>query len=621
MEKTINQDRCGANWLSAKIQIQSEYGANVTGEWLEDAVRFDAAILGAAPDVMAIVDQLFPELLDAIAKDPDSKIKNTKTVGSKSRIKYTCKTVLFNLYVAYLMNAPVRYSRRKESYAADKRYGRIFFKHARLTATIAAFEALGLIHQKAGIFDRKKSFGRQSRIWASQKLASLFSEATQGLPQQLYQEEPVERVVLRNSNKKPVGYTDTNETNSIRENLNKYNDFISQQEVTVASDGNREISLYNLSNKMYLSLLKGKATLVKLDILNNHEYYDKVNNNIHIVDSDIVDNDSSNILYNYNNIYYNTSMTGSLLSKLSDSTIKCCVNKSQLDDWLTRRASPLVPVNNKNSDNIFLKSDKFLIGRKEQSINFVTANNLYALSKVIRNKLLVNNDGPGAIKEKVSLKNLDINQLAFVINSKKLYRVFNNKSFELGGRFYGALYQTMPKEFRKDIFIDGEPTVELDYAAHHIRIPYHQEGIDYREDPYLALTDDPEERSIFKKLLLIALNAETEKKAVRGFRDACISAAKKMNIALTNKNICGLLERVRATHNQIAGYINSGAGCRLQNLDSQITEAILMRMTDMAIPCLPVHDSYIVPRQHEDRLRDVMVGEYKAVLGFEPVIK
>ncbi|MDX9835447.1 MAG: hypothetical protein RBT36_09615 [Desulfobulbus sp.] len=179
----------------------------------------------------------------------------------------------------------------------------------------------------------------------------------------------------------------------------------------------------------------------------------------------------------------------------------------------------------------------------------------------------------------------------------------------------------MPKEFRKDIFIDGEPTVELDYAAHHIRIPYHQEGIDYREDPYLALTDDPEERSIFKKLLLIALNAETEKKAVRGFRDACISAAKKMKIALTNKNICGLLERVRATHNQIAGYINTGAGCRLQNLDSQITEAILMRMTDMGIPCLPVHDSYIVPRQFEDRLRDVMVGEYKALLGFEPVIK
>ncbi|MBV5343104.1 hypothetical protein JZU68_05665, partial [bacterium] len=71
---------------------------------------------------------------------------------------------------------------------------------------------------------------------------------------------------------------------------------------------------------------------------------------------------------------------------------------------------------------------------------------------------------------------------------------------------------------------------------------------------------------------------------------------------------------------RIARYVNSGAGLKLQNLDSQITEAILMRMTDKGIPCLPVHDSYIVPQQYEDRLRDVMMEEYKAVIGYEPVI-
>jgi hypothetical protein len=121
-------------------------------------------------------------------------------------------------------------------------------------------------------------------------------------------------------------------------------------------------------------------------------------------------------------------------------------------------------------------------------------------------------------------------------------------------------------------------------------------------------------------LLLIALNAETERKAIQGFRDACLTSGKLGRLRLNNASIRELLQRVKDRHAPIAGYINSGAGCRLQNLDSQITERILMRMTDMAIPCLPVHDSYIVPEQHEDRLRDVMVGEYKAVLGFEPVI-
>lgn len=162
--------------------------------------------------------------------------------------------------------------------------------------------------------------------------------------------------------------------------------------------------------------------------------------------------------------------------------------------------------------------------------------------------------------------------------------------------------------------------MELDYAAHHIRIPYHLEGIDYKDDPYLALTYDPEERKLFKKLLLIALNATSEKKAIGAFRSECIDVAWKTKLSLTNKSIAGLLERAREVHHRIAGYIHSGYGRRLQNLDSQITEGILMRMTDTGIPCLPVHDSYIVPKQFEERLRDVMTGEYKAVIGFEPVI-
>jgi len=40
----------------------------------------------------------------------------------------------------------------------------------------------------------------------------------------------------------------------------------------------------------------------------------------------------------------------------------------------------------------------------------------------------------------------------------------------------------MPKEVRKCIRIDGEPACELDYKAHHIRMLYHEMGVDYRED-------------------------------------------------------------------------------------------------------------------------------------------
>lgn len=607
MNATINYDKYKASELNTKVQVQDKYGDNVMGKWLEDAIHFDAALLSAAPDVMAIVDRLFPDLLHAIANEPVSKIKNTKTVGSKSRIKYACKTVLFNLYVAYLMDAPVRYSRRKGSYARDKRYGRLFIKHARLTATVAAFETLGLIHQKAGLFDRKKSLGRQSRMWASGKLVALFKEATQDLPQQVYQDEPEERVVLRNSDKEPVGYIDTNQTISIRDNLNRYNNFISPQEVRVVADGSREISLYGLNSKMLLSLLKGKATLLNISLLNNNKYYNMFIDNIYNDSSDINIIDSisnNNVQYNY---YNNTSMTGSFLSLLDGGLFSYRKDNSRYLDWF-------FPIDKQFTDGGFI-----------HLATFENINNLNLLSRFIRRQLLTHNNKPKelkarAIKEKVTLRNFGIGQFDFAINSKKLYRVFNNNSFEQGGRFYGALYQTMPKELRKDILINGEPTVELDYAAHHIRSPYHLEGIDYRDDPYLALANDKERRKIFKTLMLVSLNAETEKKAIKAFRSECIDIAWKTKLSLTNKSILGLLERARDVHHRIAGYIHSGHGRMLQNLDSQITEGILMRMTDMGIPCLPVHDSYIVPKQYEERLRDAMIGEYKAVIGLEPVI-
>ena len=41
------------------------------------------------------------------------------------------------------------------------------------------------------------------------------------------------------------------------------------------------------------------------------------------------------------------------------------------------------------------------------------------------------------------------------------------------------------------------------------------------------------------------------------------------------------------------------------------------------IPCLPIHDSFIVPEEHEKMLYDVMVEAYQEVdyYGFSPIIK
>ena len=45
---------------------------------------------------------------------------------------------------------------------------------------------------------------------------------------------------------------------------------------------------------------------------------------------------------------------------------------------------------------------------------------------------------------------------------------------------------------------------------------------------------------------------------------------------------------------------------------------ILVRLMDHGILGLSVHDSVIVQKQHEDRLRAIMIEEYRRMMGFEP---
>jgi len=56
----------------------------------------------------------------------------------------------------------------------------------------------------------------------------------------------------------------------------------------------------------------------------------------------------------------------------------------------------------------------------------------------------------------------------------------------------------------------------------------------------------------------------------------------------------------------IAGWFGTGAGLWLQYEDSVLALDVLRRMEDQAIPVLPVHDSFIVAEEHEERLRLAM---------------
>jgi hypothetical protein len=200
-------------------------------------------------------------------------------------------------------------------------------------------------------------------------------------------------------------------------------------------------------------------------------------------------------------------------------------------------------------------------------------------------------------------------------------RVFNVDWFH-GGRFYNAPHITLPSACRKTMIINGETTAELDYSGLHVRMLYNLIGIDYRDECYVYLksdTDNRDDRERMKLASLIVINSDDRENAKKAIHNQC---RKKSIHFPAGQSSCyyALIERFENYHAQIKRFLLSGKGLELQYQDSTIMASILERMMRRGIPALPVHDSVICPARHKNYLRQVMMEEYEKVMGFEPMI-
>jgi hypothetical protein len=106
-------------------------------------------------------------------------------------------------------------------------------------------------------------------------------------------------------------------------------------------------------------------------------------------------------------------------------------------------------------------------------------------------------------------------------SNKFVRRIFNNGVWDNGGRFYGGWWQSIPKEWRREIRFYTLPSIEIDYSGLHIILLYALEGIDYwrdiGDDPYSlpGLVHDDRIRRLLKMVLLIAINAKNKTSAIR----------------------------------------------------------------------------------------------------------
>ena len=177
-------------------------------------------------------------------------------------------------------------------------------------------------------------------------------------------------------------------------------------------------------------------------------------------------------------------------------------------------------------------------------------------------------------------------------------------------------WQEIPSKYRKYITIDEGYTIELDYSALHPHIVYFQNDLELRDDAYtrillvggIAFTD--ENRKIVKQVFNAMLNAKR----------MMIRQPRGLDLKPLRKKWSEIVPIVLQAHHDIQHMFFGGYGGNLQYEDSCMAEDVLLAGVKENIVTLPVHDSFIVRRQHEGFLRHQMIASFIKRWGRKPKI-
>lgn len=200
-----------------------------------------------------------------------------------------------------------------------------------------------------------------------------------------------------------------------------------------------------------------------------------------------------------------------------------------------------------------------------------------------------------------------------------LYCVFNNGSFEQGGRLYGGWWINAPKGCRTQITIDGQPTVELDYKCYHINMLYHERNSECDGDAY----ELPE---IVEYEHAQGLEPGSFRDCIKQYTNALINCGKgghPHRIQLKNDTLfpdayepIDVIRMIERKHKPIKSAFRTGTGLRLQRIDSDIAVEVVTAAMNDGWLALPVHDSFIAKSENKTQLRRIMSDCYFKYFGY-----
>lgn len=190
-----------------------------------------------------------------------------------------------------------------------------------------------------------------------------------------------------------------------------------------------------------------------------------------------------------------------------------------------------------------------------------------------------------------------------LLHKQTIKRIFNDKNFTQGGRFYGGWWQNIPSPYRALITIDGKRTNEFDFGRLHPTMMYAEINGICDGDAY-DIGLDKKHRDTIKELF----NAMVQ---MQEFTDH----PPGIKFSQTGKTWKQLRDMIMERHKPIKHMFFCGMGNNLQYRDSIIAEQVMLHFAKNDIPVLPVHDSFIIQAGLFIDLLEVMEKEFIKQIG------
>lgn len=203
--------------------------------------------------------------------------------------------------------------------------------------------------------------------------------------------------------------------------------------------------------------------------------------------------------------------------------------------------------------------------------------------------------------------------------------------------------QSLPKETRQGMLIDGEEVAELDFRGMAFMLAYHLKA---RFDPPWGDVYRP--RKVMPKFYRFGNASKRRRQIVRNFvklaSNICLNVSSRPNaegavwkllkenpdsefLERVVFNVEGvkpadIVTRIVRAHRRLRQVFFTEAGVDLMTVDGRIMKRILLRfVVESGRPALPIHDSIVCRRRDAALATKVMAGAYRAVALHEPAIR